>query len=118
MIEYDGENKCKGMFYRCISNEFINSTGEYVNQVRFRPLKKISCKGCEICEQIKDEIKDGVLDNNDFIQYDTVEHGKIYKLDYSDIERDWETGIIDGWSLKFEVLIQKTKKVAAGGEND
>jgi hypothetical protein len=112
MIEFEGV-VCKGLFFRCITNAFFNNKEEYVEQVRFRPLKRLSCSGCPKCERIKEEIEESDLDT--LMAYDTIKEGAVYQLDYDEISRDWETGIIDDWVLKFKLL---DKKTTTGGDNE
>lgn len=43
------QHKCKGRFYRFLESTFIGKGGRLVSTKELRPLKSLSCPGCEIC---------------------------------------------------------------------
>lgn len=67
--------------------------------VRLNLLKRKSCPGCIRCAALYDAIGD--VDNDWMpIGIESVEHGKLYRLEICNASRDWETGIIDDWDIK------------------
>ena len=91
---------CKGLIFRGKRNAFINGRGEYVYQERMYPLKKKSCTGCNKCgwynEMLEEDIGNGILP---IISH--VEHNALYKLEVVNINKDWETSIVDDYDLEF-----------------
>lgn len=49
-------SECKGIFYKCKKSVFINSIGMFIRKFYLRPMKRMSCKGCEDCDFIKSEL--------------------------------------------------------------
>ena len=93
-------NPCKGRFFRCIINNHLSNDGGYVEQTRMKPLKRMSCKGCEDCDHIDDGMQE-MLENDCPLIIKNPVHGGTYRLDIGNIESDWQTGIIDGWDYIF-----------------
>ena len=56
---------CKGRLFRCrVSRYRRPRTGVYTHTVEFRPLKRLSCPGCDSCEALHEFIResDGMFD--------------------------------------------------------
>ena len=94
------KNKCKGKYYRCYNTKF-NSRGTICQSIKFIPLILRSCRGCEQCNSIIDELPE--------IDYNYICHnpkdGSIYKLSITNIKIGFE-GDADDWDLEF-VLIEE-----------
>lgn len=93
---------CKGKIYKAIINNYINSKGEYINQVRMIPLKRKSCPGCLYCNGITESLR-GISDIDNYLlpTISHVEHGKLYSLNIVNEHYDFENGIVDDWDLEF-----------------
>lgn len=100
-VDKISKNACKGLFYRCRVNKFINNSGSYIEKIQFVPLKRKSCKGCRECGFLIEDLKEFVADDINPI-IDEVIDGAIYKLVICHESRDWETGLIDEWELCFK----------------
>lgn len=91
-------DQCKGLFFRARKNWFRNSNGEFVYSVRFRPLLKRSCKGCDKCLYMMDTINEEM----ETIMFPLEpKDGDVYQLMVTNVYRDWETGYIDDWDTEF-----------------
>jgi len=92
------EHNCRGLIFRadvsCCPTE--KGIGFFV---RLNLLKTKSCPGCEFCGALYEAMGEV---NNEWVPVgiDSVEHGKLYKLEYCNELRDWETGIVDDWDIK------------------
>lgn len=96
------ELPCKGLYYRCKVNTFLNAKGEYVHQERMVLLKRMSCSGCPQCLYLKDELRESVdplMDKPPAI--DDAIHERIYILTIVNVGYDPETGIVDDWDIGF-----------------
>lgn len=94
-------NLCDGLLYRCRINNFINNSGVYIEKVSFVPLKRMSCKGCEQCGFLIDDLKEFLANETPPI-YDNLENGAIYELVVCNVSTDWESGYVDDWELCFK----------------
>ena len=113
---------CKGLFFRGYKNTFW-SDGRYETKQGFRLLKRKSCKGWEECDSYDGEDSKTMRcdhwlldDMRDMIDIDgvimpEVEDGALYTLRMTNVETDWESGIVDGWDYEFyKVEENDTKK--------
>jgi len=90
--------QCKGLVYRANVQHCRTKQG-ILFSVRLNKLKKKSCFGCEECECIEDQLSEISYDWP-LINIETVEHGKLYTIGFTNISRDWETGVVDEWDLE------------------
>jgi hypothetical protein len=95
----EDEVECKGLIFRAHINTFINVKGVYVVTKRLTPLKRKSCKGCEKCGWMMDEMQEFI--GMEIPIGDDVEDNKIYQLVVTGVGRDWESGIVDEYDLGF-----------------
>lgn len=96
-------NECKGKLFRCKDTRYTyDEKGKIIfgHQTLMRELKRKSCPGCAHCEPMIDDLKD----TSSPIIKPVVKHGGLYRLDYGNISRDWETGIVDDWDLIFTLI--------------
>lgn len=91
---------CKGRLFRCIINNHLSNDGGYVEQTRMKPLKRLSCKGCEDCDHIDDGMAE-MLDNDTPLIINNPVHGATYRLDIGNIGTDWESGYAEEWDYIF-----------------
>jgi len=107
-ITFDTEEKesCKGQVYRCHTNRFVNSSGSYVEKTTMRKLKTKSCRGCETCGYLDDDLREQLSYGEGIDIRPSVCDGEVYRLMVVDVSTDWETGIVDDWSVAF-VLIEE-----------
>ena len=90
------ESKCIGQMYRASVGIYKTSTG--IGQtICLNLLKRRSCTGCDECNRFITEsiIEDGYLHG-----LEKLENGDLCRLEYFDIHTDWETGIVDDWSVR------------------
>jgi len=103
----DPTKQCKGLIFRGKRNAFISGRGDYVYTERMALLKRKSCKGCERCGYMMEELEEFL--SNDYLPIipTHLENGQLYKLTVTNISKDWETGIVDDWDLEFIKYIEK-----------
>jgi len=110
MLEFtidDSENletnntKCKGLFYRYTTSNFLGSSGSFVFKQEFRPLKRLSCRedNCAQCLSKHELLNE--WDIGSIIVPDDIESGTIVKLEITNIHTDWESGIVDDYDFEF-----------------
>jgi len=96
---HNNKYQCKGLFFRCNINRYWSNNKKYVEQISFNLLKRMSCEGCTHCGWMLDEFPDHV--QSDTVLYEEAVDKAIYRLDVTNINTDWETGIVDDWDLIF-----------------
>ena len=79
---------------------YWGSTGELVYKQEFRPLKRLSCPGCEECAWIDDYLLEDV-GCGVFPQNSNLKNNDICKIKVSKEYTDWETGLVDEIELEF-----------------
>jgi hypothetical protein len=83
--------------YRACISRYKGNDGSINFNQRFRPMKSLSCPGCNECDWL---ITD--LEESDFnIINDGFENGDLVTIIVTDISTDWESGYIDDYKLKF-----------------
>lgn len=92
-------DKCNGRIYRAAVNTFLNSRGDIVYKELFRFMKRMSCKGCEQCGYLSDDLHEELACQT-FKTPADVEHGALYRLATTNIGYDYETGICDSWDIE------------------
>lgn len=95
-------NACKGLFFRCCINNYLDGRGDIVKKVTMRLLRRLSCHNdhsgaCGHClfEDIN-EVREEA-----FILPSTPENGEIYRVIFVEDGKDWETGITEDWHYEF-----------------
>lgn len=91
---------CKGIFYKGKVNMFINSNDEYVYTQRMIPLRKMSCKGCEKCGFLLDDLRENISNGCNPLP-EKIVHNKIYQLKMTNAMVDYESGYVDDWDIEF-----------------
>lgn len=99
-LDVNPEPTCNGLVYRARENNFVNKRGEVVYSKRMSPLKRESCPGCENCGYMLYELDEWISMGEVPIVKD-FKHGAVYRLDITNIQKDWETGYVDGYDLVF-----------------
>ena len=94
---------CKGRFFRCIINNYLSHDGGYVEQIRMKPLKRMSCKGCADCEHIDVGMQEQ-MDNDVPLIIENPVHGGTFRVDIGNIGTDWESGYVDEWDYIFTIV--------------
>lgn len=98
------EDGCKGLFYRYRENNYISQSGEIVISQSLRPLKKLSCPGCDKCSGTDECLQEDIsCDTMPTIKGKLTDQG-IYELIYIPGSRDYETGCYDGWEWEFRLV--------------
>lgn len=91
--------ECKGLYFKC-QNCYFESKGSFCQSVKFVPLKRQSCKGCEKCSPLLEDLKE---QKYNFQCEEPPIHGSVYKL--SMINEVYVTDdIIDGWDTTFVLV--------------
>ena len=100
ILEIDKLNdpKCKGIYFRVSSNDYVSHDGIYHYQLKIYPLKRMSCRGCAACECLLDDYK---ITGEMPLLPKGINDGDIVELKVIRQSRDWETGIIDGFEPGF-----------------
>lgn len=108
--------KCIGHFFRCLRNGFVSAQdGTYNFQIKFRPLKSLSCTGCQQC-MFLDDTDDILFMFEKFTDGGIVDHvmkavpGSIYQVEITNVSTDWETGYVDDYDLEFVPVNRETVK--------
>ena len=108
--------KCIGHFFRCLRNGFVSAQdGTYNFQIKFRPLKSLSCTGCRQCMYL-DDTDDILFMFEYFTEGSIVSHvtkakpGSIFQLKITNVSTDWETGYVDDYDLEFILVNRETTK--------
>ena len=99
---YEKGIECKGVILRARVSHFADSNVDYSIRIglhiRFNMLKKKSCPGCDECFWIHDQI--GEVSNDwPIADMDRVEDGKMYRIVIANVEKDWESGMVDAWDF-------------------
>lgn len=94
------EPRCPGVFFRIRYSKYFDSKGNYLQTTKFVKLKRLSCKGCQQCDWLRDDL----MDRNDSryaVIVPDVKDGTILELKATNWSKDWETGHYDDWDLEF-----------------
>ena len=59
-LNEDPQVTCKGKIYRCEENVYVGKDGSFVQQWKMRPMKRLSCPGCEFCDGLDFDLKENV----------------------------------------------------------
>ena len=78
MLIQDGNNKCKGVIWKCYESTFSSGFDTIGNRKYLKILKRKSCPGCKECGWIYDDFSDFV--SNGDISISNCENGKLYEL--------------------------------------
>ena len=54
------KDPCKGKVYKYIEGMFIGRTGNVILKTEFRPMKRLSCKGCEQCYWVEELLAEDI----------------------------------------------------------
>lgn len=88
--------ECKGLYFKC-QNCYFESKGSFCQSIKFVPLKRQSCKGCEKCFPLLENLKE---EKYKFICEEPI-HGSVYKLSIinaiyatDDIIHSWDTTFV------------------------
>ena len=95
------KQKCNGLIFRARENIYISSRGEFIRQEKMIPMKRLSCGGCDQCEYMPDLLYEELANGGMPIIKGDFDNEALYTLDVINISRDWETGIVDDWTLAF-----------------
>jgi len=103
----DPSKQCKGLIYRGKRNAFINGRDEYVYSERMMLLKRKSCKGCERCGFLHEELQQSLDMDCLPLMPSYLEDGCLYQLSVTNMSKDWETGYVDDYDLEFVKYVEK-----------
>lgn len=103
------KQECKGIFYRYTESNYKGEYGRMVFSKEIRPLKRISCPGCEKCGVEKDLLDSLMSDcpNQAIIFNNHVKNDDIVKLLLIEDSRDRETNTIDTYHYEAYVVTIK-----------
>ncbi len=96
----DNKPTCKGLFYRCSIHNFIDKSGALVSSTKLRPLKRMSCKGCEKCAGILDTLAEDLSCELP----SKLAHGDVVELGVVIDSEDCESGLSDGWHVRAQLV--------------
>ncbi len=93
---------CVGLVYRGRINNFYHK-GTLVHQTKMVKLKRQSCRGCEQCSFLEEDLNEFLSSstNKPAILPEEVIDGKLYTLQVTNISRDYESGFVDDYDLEF-----------------
>lgn len=101
------ENDCNGRIYRLKQTFFFNAKGHYVETIKLIPMKRLSCKGCDVCFWLDDAAEEELDCYKSGLSIDEIIDGHLYALTVTEESPDWETGIIEDYQLGFVRLTQQ-----------
>lgn len=85
---------CKGRFYRYTQSAYRANDGSVQTKETFKLLKRDSCKGCEKCGWIEEDIAEVISWEEGIPVYDTFQHGDTaywFTDGYRDYEYGWQS---------------------------
>lgn len=107
---------CNGQIYRYVQEAWTGVSDRDINfRHRFRWLKSKSCNDeeCMQCNCLLDDFDEQyshlgyqLIDFDAILPHGGPVVGKLYKLQLVDWSTDWETGIMDDWTIGFEEYIE------------
>ena len=98
---------CKGRIYRGRVNAYV-SNDTYVYQEKMVFLKRLSCKGCDSCGFLIDDLQERSFEPKRYGPIiKNIEDGELYELKVVNIQKDWETGYADDWDLEFVKIVKE-----------
>lgn len=100
LLDSDADVTCIGRKYKCFFNIYTSKSGEYVQQIKMRFMKRVSCPGCEFCGWEEDAIEQDV-DNYTPPYIHEPFDGGMYYYAIENMTRDYETGEPDTWDSCF-----------------
>jgi len=92
------KSTCIGKVYRANVSHCQTKTG-VLFAVRLQEMKRLSCPGCEYCSWLDECLGEISLDWG-ITNIVEVEDGKLYTITVCNVQRDWESGMVDDWDLK------------------
>ena len=104
----DDEPECIGKTYRYLESGYIGSRGDINLVRRLVPLKRISCPGCSRCDYVTEDIHEGLC--NTGIAYPEIDpklkSGDMAEAVFVPDSWDWESGVLDGWHIRFDKYVE------------
>lgn len=99
-LEMDAD-PCKGLVFRGYRSQFAYK-GHIGERQGLKLLKRKSCHGCPKCGPILDSAAELTADLS--ILFDEIQDGALYTLTYTNVSRDWESGVVDDYDIAAELL--------------
>lgn len=93
----ESNHKCQGAIFKAEVTNFRTSRGLSF-QVKLVKSKKLSCPGCMSCAW-QDESFDEVSNDWPISNITEVENNAFYSVDITNVQRDYESGLLDYWDL-------------------
>ena len=98
----DDEPVCNGMIFKASINDHLANDGSVVYQLRLRPMKRLSCPGCEQCGYLADDLRETMACGcPPIIDVAKVDQGQLFRLAVTNISMDHETGYAEDWDYEF-----------------
>jgi hypothetical protein len=101
-LQHPEEHLCSGLVFRGRRSQYTSHRTELHTHTKLSLLKRKSCKGCDQCSWLLDELSETASSDN--IIYPNILDGATYTLTVVNISRDWETGLVDDWNLEFKEI--------------
>ncbi len=101
------DTNCKGLFFRAYENCYYDGKTKFVQSFTIRLLKRISCKGCDMCEPFWDHYNE--IDKINWKFY-TFRSGGIYTPKVVTMDYNSFDGFADGWNYTFEDVTREKQK--------
>ena len=92
-------DKCRGAIFKGDVQHCKTERG-VLYSIRLNKMQRLSCKGCEQCMAAEDEFGEIDPEHWPILGIEKVKHGKLYTIEYCNIQTDWETGYADSWDLR------------------
>ena len=108
-IKATPEPTCNGIVYRYHESAFIGKNGRICVSKELRPLKRLSCPGCEICGPQVDCLQESVVDlGAAAIEFEPgLETGNEVKVVMVPQSYDWESGHLEEWTYVVKKFIRQ-----------
>ena len=97
--------KCRGIIFKADVQHCKTKRGVLFS-VRFNKMKKMSCLGCEHCMGLEDQFNEIDWGYWPILDIEKVKDGKLYTIEYCNIQKELETGYADSWDLRMKEYLR------------
>ena len=101
----DEQPECKGLVFRGHRSEYFNpKAGKVEKKQNISLLKRKSCKGCDKCSPILDQLNDMVDTEGLVWPEEDIEDFALYSIRVTNISKDFMSGIVDDYDFEIYKL--------------
>lgn len=104
---------CKGLIFRLTRSGWAHEGDSVGFKYQFKLLKRKSCKGCDQCLFLWDDLHERICDWGNDGYGSNIELGEenqaLYQLKVTNTSTDWESGMVDDWDIGFVKYNEETE---------